>query len=367
VCARLRPRGSDHDRRGCAVNPEVFAEWFRRQGHRVVRTAGSWWYEASPRVWQAFPHHWTLTPAPGELEELLRSQRAVALRCSVPLDAPEGRVSYHTVWEGADYGIVDLHGSVRGVVRKGMQRAQVEPVPLARLAEEGWELEVDTCRRQGRAVPLTREAWRRRHLAAADLPGFEAWGALVEGRLGACLLCVRVDDWCEALSHQSHSDFLAARINNALTFGFTEGMTRRPGVKAIFYGLEGLDAPATVDEFKFRMGYRPVPVRQRVALHPWIPAAAVAPGHRVLAAAARRRPTSGTLGKAEGMLRFHLEGKRPAVEQRWPECLREERPPARARASAAAPAPAAPVRRRGQRRPLPAPPPDPATAAEPHP
>lgn len=345
------------------MNPEVFGEWFRRQGHRVTRTASSWWYEASPRVWQAFPYHWQLTPAPGELEELLRSQRAIALRCSTPFDAPEGRVSYHTIWEGADYGIEDLHGSVRGVVRKGMLRAHVEPISMQRLAEEGWELELDTCRRQGRAVPLTREAWRRRHLAAADLPGFEAWGALVEGRLGACLLCVRVDDWCEALAHQSHSDFLAARINNALTFGFTESMTRRPGVKAIFYGLEGLDAPSTVDEFKFRMGYRPVPVRQRVALHPWIAGAVVSPAHRLLAASARRRPGSGALGKAAGMLRFHLEGKLPAEAQRWPECLREER--ARPRARAPGSPPAMPVRRRGQRHAHPASaPPDSATSAE---
>lgn len=352
------------------MNPEVFAEWFRRQGHRVVRTQSSWWYEASARVWQAFPYHWRLTPAPGELEELLRGQHALALRCSVPFDAPEGRVSYHTIWEGADYGLDDLHGSVRGVVRKGMQRAVVEPISLQRMAEEGWELEVDTCRRQGRAVPETREEWRRRHLAAADLPGFEGWGALVEGRLGACLLCVRVDDWCEALSHQSHSDFLAARVNNALTFGFTESMTRRPGVKAIFYGLEGLDAPSSVDEFKFRMGYQPVPVRQRVALHPWAAPGVVPWVHRLLAAAARRRPGSRTLGKAEGMFRFHVEGKLPAAAQRWPECLREERAPVRVRTPAPPAAP--PVRRRGHRHVAEATarapaPDDPSTAAEPPP
>ena len=43
------------------MNSETFAEWLRRQGHRVYRTASSYWYEAGPRVLQAFPlslgHH----------------------------------------------------------------------------------------------------------------------------------------------------------------------------------------------------------------------------------------------------------------------------------------------------------------------
>jgi hypothetical protein len=303
------------------VSPEVVAEWFRRQGHRVIRTPSSWWYEASARVYQAFPFHWSIRPGDGELEELLRAEHAIALRCTTPLDAPEGRVSYHVVCDDREYDLHRLDARARNAVRNGMQRARIEPVPLDRMAEEGWQLEVDTCSRQGRDVPLSREAWRRRYLAAAGLPGFEAWGALIDGKLAASLLCVRVDDWWEVLGQQSLSEYLPARVNNAVTYVFTQSMVQRPGVRAVFYTLQSLDAPPTVDQFKFHMGYTPRPVRQRVALHPWASRILGPAAHRVISGVLRRRPGSRLLGKAEGMLRFHLEGKLPAERQRWPTCL----------------------------------------------
>jgi hypothetical protein len=305
------------------VNPEVLAEWFGRQGHRVARTATSWWYEVGSRVYQAFPFHWSIRPSEDEVVGLLRSHRALALRYSTPLDAPEGRVSYHAICTDREYGPGRLDSRARNAVKNGLSRARVERVPIERVADEGWPIEADTCRRQGRALPMTREAWRRRHLAAAALPGFEAWGAHVEGRLVACMLCVRVDDWVEVLSQQSLAEFLSARVNNALTFVFTEDAIRRPGVRAVFYTVQSLDAPARVDEFKFRMGYLAAPLRQRVVVHPSVPKAILPSSHRLLRAALRLRPSSRWLAKAEGMLRFHEEGRVPADRQEWPEVLRE--------------------------------------------
>ncbi len=314
---------SDGPVEGEAVNPEVLAEWFERQGHRVVRTPTSWWYEASGRVYQAFPFHWSIRPPEDEVLGLLRTHRALALRYSTPLDAPEGRVSYHAICTDREYGARRLDSRARNAVKNGLSHARVERVPLERVAEEGWAIEVDTCRRQGRALPMTRERWRRRYLAAAALPGFEAWGALVQGRLVASMLCVRVDDWVEVLSQQSLAEFLTARVNNALTFTFTEDAVRRPGVRAVFYTLQSLDAPARVDEFKFRMGYLAAPLRQRVVVHPWALKAILPASHRLLRAALRLRPSSRWLAKAEGMLRFHEEGKLAAERQEWPEVLRE--------------------------------------------
>lgn len=313
------------------MNPEVFAEWLRRQHHRVIRTPSSWWYEASFRIFQAFPFHWSIRPQPGELEELLRAQHAIALRCTTPLDAPEGRVSYHVICEDRGYDLEGLDGRARNAVRNGMQRARVEPIPLERIAEEGWWLEVDTCRRQGREVPMSREAWRRRHLAAAGLPGFEGWGALVDGRLAACLLCVRIDEWCEVLAQQSLAEFLGARVNNALTFVFTRSVLRRPEVRSVFYTLQSLDAPPSVDDFKFHMGYTARPVRQRVVFHRWAERAIRPWTHRLVSGALQRKPTSRVLAKAEGMLRFYLQGKLPAASQEWPRCLLEGAPGAEAR------------------------------------
>ncbi|ABS25440.1 hypothetical protein [Anaeromyxobacter sp. Fw109-5] len=312
------------------MNPETFAEWHRRQGRRVVRTSSSWWYEASPRVYQSFPLHAIVRPPDDELLEFLRREGALALRYSTPLDAPVGRVSYHVVCDDPDYGLHKLDGRARNAVRTGLKRCRVERVSLERVADEGWALEVDTCRRQGRDVPLSNQEWRRRYLSAAELPGFEAWGALVDGRLGAALLCVQIGDWCEVLAQQCLAEFLGARINNALTFVFTESTVRRSDVRSIFYTLQSLDAPASVDDFKFHMGYVARPVRQRVVFHPRAEHLVGPWSHRLVTAALRLRPKSHLLAKAEGMLRFRLQGERRAEDQEWPRCLQApQREPAR--------------------------------------
>jgi hypothetical protein len=321
------------------VNAQVFAEWLRRQGHRVVRTESSCWYDAGPRVYQAFPHHYVIRPGEEELALLLRRWGAIALRYSTPLDAPLGRVSYHVVCEDRAYALAALDRRARQGVRRGLERCRVEPIPLDRLARDGWQLEAETCRRQGRRVPFSQETWRRRCQAAAILPGFEAWAALVDGRMVASLLSVQIDDCYELIAQQCLTAFLDAHVNSALTFVVTREASRRPQVRSIFYTLQSLDAPASVDVFKFRMGYVARPVRQRVLFHPWL-AATLGPRTELLVhRAAERYAGRRTLTKADGMIRFCREGMKPASEQAWPACIA---PPPRDAVAARAGAPTNP-------------------------
>ena len=93
----------------------------------------------------------------------------------------------------------------------------------------------------------------------------------------------------------------------------------------IFYGLHSLDAPESVDEFKFRMSLTARPVRQRVAFSPLLMPVCNSVGHAVIERLLHRYPDNPTLAKAEGMLRFHLQEKRPADRQDWPECLTDRK------------------------------------------
>jgi len=180
---------------------------------------------------------------------------------------------------------------------------------------------MDTISRQGRQATISEAAWRRRYMAAADVPGFEAWGALVDGRLVASLLTFQMGDCCELISQQCHQDYLNARVNNALCFLVTQTMVDRPGIRSIFYTLQSLDAPPSVDEFKFRMGYEAKPVRQRVVFNPWLAPIFNRISHAAVKQLLRRHPDHPTLAKTEGMLRYYLEGRHPLNEQSWPECL----------------------------------------------
>lgn len=302
---------------------ENFAEWFRRQGHRIIRTESSYWVDFGPRVYQAFPYHWLITPTPEELNGLLRRHRLVGLRYSAPVDSAVGRVSYHAVYEGGTYGIGELSTWGRKNVRRGLKHCRVEPISFDRLAAEGWKLQIDTLDRQSRYrnAAAVKSEWERRCAATQGLPGFEAWGALVEDRLGASVITYLMGDCVYMLYQQCHRDFLREHVNNALGFVVTESMVKRPGVKSILYGLHSLDAPPSVDEFKFRMGYAAKPVRQRVVFHPWLIPAFNRATHAVI------RKLAGltghpTLSKVEGLMRFYREGRRPAEDQDIPQALK---------------------------------------------
>jgi hypothetical protein len=142
------------------VNPETFAEWFRRQGHDVYRTQSSYWYDAGPRVLQAFPYHWLIQPTEQELRQLMVGKGIISLRYSTPLEAPEGMASYHVVLHNP-YTLEMLRAQARNGVRKGMSEFQVQRISFERLADEGWILQQDTLDRQGRLSSMTQSEWQR--------------------------------------------------------------------------------------------------------------------------------------------------------------------------------------------------------------
>jgi hypothetical protein len=302
------------------MTPSILAEWLRRQGHRVVETPSGFWYDQAPRVYQAVPYHWCIEPTERELTMLLRDERAVALRYSTPLAVHGGKVSYHAVFDGDAYDLSRLSANARSNVRRGLKACTVERVSLARLADEGWRLQADTLDRQGRPGGLSRTRWERICAAADGLAGFEAWAAIVDGRLASSILTGRVDDTCYMFYPQNDRRYLPQHVANALAYTLTTELLSRPGVRQVFYGLHSLDAPPSVDEFKFRMGYRAKPVRQRVVFHPWA-AFMVNPATHAIVTRLLRRWRRPVLAKAEGMIRFCLEGQRPLDQQDWPACL----------------------------------------------
>ncbi len=306
------------------MNAEVFAEWMRRQGHRVVRTESSYWYDAGPHVYQAFPFHWLIKPSKQELRKLMTDHSIVAVRYSKPADATEGMVSYHAVLNGP-YDLQMLRHQARNGIRNGLKHFHIERISFKRLAEEGWNLQQDTLDRQGRTSGMSQAEWQRICLAADGLSGFEAWGAIANGELAGSLLTGRVDNTWYVPYAQSRREFLNKHVNNALFYTVCCEMLSREGITGMFFCLHSLDAPSSVDEFKWRMGFIAKPVRQQVEFHPWLNPITNQFSHSLVLWLCERFPRSYLLSKAEGMLRFSLEGKKPLYQQEWPECLSEYR------------------------------------------
>jgi hypothetical protein len=261
----------------------------------------------------AFPWHRLIRPSEDELKDLLWREKAVALRFNAPADSCQGALSYDVVLDRESYDIRCVSSSGRNQVRRALERCEVARISFERYGREGWLLEADTRDRQGRASPGGRDAWGRMVAAAADLEGFEAWGATVGGRLASALMVAQVDDCAHILYQQSHREFLPLGVNAAFTFAVTLALRQRPGVRMIHYGLQGLDAPPSIDQFKFRMGYSRRPVRQRVVFHPLMAPLIGPTTHAALRRALRFRRTS-FLAKGEGLVRVCLEGTRSAAK-----------------------------------------------------
>jgi len=305
------------------MTPDAFAEWLRRQGHQVVKTKSSYWVEFGPHVYQAFPYHRLVSPSDEELEAFMRDHKVAALRYSTPVEALVGSLSYHVVYERKGYGLGDLPKKARHDVKKGLALAEVQPVSFERLASEGWELRRETLARQGRSQAETEASWRKLCLSAEGLQGFETWGAVARGKLVAALLAFSCDRYFSILYQQSLSEYLPYGVNNALAFVVTSQALNRHEIERVFYGLHSLDAPSSVDRFKFRMRYVAKPIRQRVVFNPILQPLVNPLTHSFLQAGRRVLPGNPMLAKAEGMFRFYLQGNQPLGEQVKPEPLRE--------------------------------------------
>lgn len=302
------------------MTPEIFAEWMRRQGQRVFRTKSSFWYSAGPRVLQAFPYHWKIQPSTQEIQDLLKSSGILALRYSTPFDHPTGKASYHIVLH-SPYNLETLRSQARNGVKRGLKNFKIEQISFERLATEGWPLQQDTLDRQNRLKSMTRTEWEQLCLSAKDLSGFEAWAALSSNELAGGLIICRIDDVFNVPYSFCHRKYLENYVNNALFFTVSCEMLGRQGIQEIFYTVQSLDAPPSIDEFKLRMGLIPVKVRQCVEFHPMMRPFATDKLHHLLRTIQVRNRSNTTLAKAEGMLRFYLEGNKTLAEQNWPECL----------------------------------------------
>lgn len=306
------------------MTSDVFGAWLERSGYRVAAHGDGRWYEIAPRVWQAFPYHLVQSLADADLDAVLRKPFGVALRYVAPLHAPEGQISYQVVKPAGPWQLAALPKKARHDVARGLETFEIREIDPRELADRGWALRRETLARQGRERAETEADFRRICLAAAGLRGFEAWATFRNGVMSASLLASRVGDCCAILYQQSRTEDLSAFSNNALAFTYSREAGTRDGVRVIFYGLHSLDAPASVDRFKLRMGFELRPVRQRVVLHPRLhPVAGLA--HTLARAAQVVSPSLGSLSKAEGLLRFHRNGRLPLAMQTWPDLIADRR------------------------------------------
>lgn len=239
-------------------------EFFERIGQRAIRSKSSWWYEVQPRVLLSFPYYKLIEPDEQEINELFDKHKLRAVRYPTPLEA-FGFPSEVEINTDPSYDLYWLQPRVRRYVRSAMKKCRLEQIDFDYLAEHGLSLNRDTTERQDRESQYADpEYWRRYCQAAKATPGFTAWGAMVEGKLGTFLVAVEFEGWWNWLITSSSTVLSRERTSHFLFYEVTRWFFQNNPDKNICYGLGSLEPVSELDHFKLKVGVTRQPIKQRI-------------------------------------------------------------------------------------------------------
>lgn len=283
---------------------QEFAEFFRRQGQRVISEGATLWVSAHTWVFARVPYHDRTAVPETCLEVLFRKHACLAVRFAAPvrpMTVPRGLF----VFRGNGYALSDLSSKARNQTRRGLENCTVRQVRPRELGGTRYALVADTLMRQNRSNSgYSQREWQRMADAADQTPGFEAWIAEVGGRTVSLALTANVEGTYSILHQYSLSEALGLYPNNALIFEVTRAASGRIGVDAVSYGLRSLEDTVGLDRFKRHMGYAEEELTQEVVVHPL--AANILAGRRarhMFDLLARRFPSSDVLRKGRAIAR----------------------------------------------------------------
>jgi hypothetical protein len=243
---------------------EHYIKLLRDTGHRIVQTDSACWSNVSRGMYMNFPIHRPVQPTYAEIRKVL-GIGGIAVRYTSPLEV--GRESYELVCSDKNYGLASLPQKGRNRTRRGLETCSVRRIAWDELESVGaLRLARDTRLRQGRSIPPNHDRFLRKYWSVArKLDTMEAWGSFVGSDLAAFLTASRIEDWVYIWSLNSDRNLLHANPNNALFYVFTTDVLSRPEVTAVSTGLESMQSdPADLERFKLRMGFKRLPIGQRV-------------------------------------------------------------------------------------------------------
>jgi hypothetical protein len=220
-----------------------------------------------------------------------------------------GKESYMIVCtdKNYDFASLDPH-SARRETRKGLENLTIRQMEICELAERISELDQDTLIRQGRKPQRQAEKkWKLYCSSAEGLEGFEAWGAFTGNNPAAFMMTYQMEDHFTILLQSSATRYLPLYPNNALVFFVTKLKLASPGVNAVYYGPQSLDAPESLDMFKFRMGFQKRPMKQAIVFTPVIRPFINGFMQKCIHWISSMVPKSDTFRKFEGLVRFYRE------------------------------------------------------------
>ena len=290
------------------MQSEAFLEFLARQGHRIVETESCYWYNAKPGFYFYFPYHRLIAPSDEELSHVFRGKPSIGARYFTPVDH-YGKESFMIVCADKNYDLTSVDAQyARRQTRRGLENFEIRQLEFKELAALGISLDHDTLVRQGRAPSRNEEKeWRLYCSSAEGLEGFDAWGAFRGNNLASFLVAYQMEDHYTILHQSSATEYLTLYPNNALVYYVTKLKLASPDVNAVSYGPQSLDAPASLDTFKFRMGFQKRLMKQAIVFNPPVKPFINGFSHACIKLLSSLTPKSDAFRKMEGIVRFYRE------------------------------------------------------------
>jgi hypothetical protein len=282
------------------------------RGRRIVEAAGCLWHGVEGRFFMSLPYHLPQDPDAGELNQMLRSQRALGVR--FPAVNRPGLPSGFYICRRKDYNFPCVHARQRSQVRRGLEMFTIRPVEQSELLRQGLQLNTETMTRQGRYDPEFGEPalWERLVKAVYRSPAVVAYGALHEGRLAAYAITCRDGGWLHLMHQNSRTDDLPHFPNHALSFAITRLVAGDPALEGISFGIHSLINSGGLHDFKLKLGYEFIERTSAFQFHPALAPVLLSGALRLMVRGMRRmRPRDQRIEKVGAVLEGAAQSARP--------------------------------------------------------
>lgn len=246
----------------------LLGAFFRALGHAVHQRDGVCWVEVGRLSLMAVPATDAIAVAPAAVDELLRDTGRVA----ATFVSADGTGVPAVAWWVRDrhYGLAAVQRQFRQNLRRGQGRVTVRRLEWREFHSLAFEVHCQAAAARGGPAPPTTSAggWNRLCDLLAGDDRFEATGCLVDGSLAGSIVSLTADGLCEGVMADCTPRFAGVRPAHWLYHRFAAEMIRRPGIRGVTVGRQGLPPRTSLDAFKRHAGYAPEPIQIAAVLHP---------------------------------------------------------------------------------------------------
>ena len=286
-------------------------EFYRLQGHKIIKTDSCYWFNASKFFYQAIPYHCAVNPSNNELKKLFFNKLVIGVRYFTATSSPLGKESFIWICDDKDYNLSKIKQKARNQTRRGLERCKIEKVDFDYLKRHGIGLVRDTLIRQGRNVrSINEKKWENLCNAAGKLSDFEAWAAFTRGKLAAFIIGFKIGELFYILHHYSKTECLRTYPNNALIYLLTKEKLSQPYISQVSYGIQSLDSGISkLHKFKENMGFKKNSIRQVIIFNPFLKPFMGKPICKMISKICKLNNKSDFFRKLDGILYFYMGDK----------------------------------------------------------